>query len=133
MLALALVTLAAAAPAPVTLAHRERYSRDGDVTYQRLVARDRRGRRFVLARAQHVERADFSRRGSVLGGSWVSGRRVVWVKARIGRRWTVTRLHVARVGSRVDRLETLRLSRTPPAAGSRRWTPWSPRAASWPG
>jgi hypothetical protein len=48
----------------------------------------------------------------VIGGYSVSGRRVAYVKARVGRKWTVVRLHLLRVGRGVNRLETLRLFRT---------------------
>jgi hypothetical protein len=105
MLALALTALAAAAPPPVTV-HRIEFAR-GDRTETRLVARDRRsGRRTVLARGRMHRR-----RGSVVGGWSVAGRRVAYVKSRAGPKWTVVRLRVVRVGRSVDRLETLRLFR----------------------
>lgn len=105
MVALALTALAAAAQPPVTV---DRIATSpADRIETRLVARDERsGRRFVLARAR------LRGRGTHIGGYSVVGRRVVYVKSRKGRRLTVVRLHVVRVGPRrIRRLGTLRLFR----------------------
>jgi hypothetical protein len=115
MLALAMTALAMAAPGPVTISGGAWYSDDSGVVHSRVVARDRRsGRRFVLARGRLVVRIRGSDRGSYVGGAWVAGRRVVWVKERVGRRWRVAWLHVVRVGRTVRRLETRRLFRVRP-------------------
>jgi hypothetical protein len=99
---------------PVTVTKSTRSGADR-LTTTRLIACDRRrGRRIVLARGRLRDTQFGLPRGTGVVGYSVAGRRVAWMKAHTGRRSVASRLHVVRVGRRVQRLRAFTISRVQP-------------------